>query len=139
MGYYVKIMETNFRIPADKLDEAYTALCALNHDPNAHKSGGSYSGGGKTEAWFSWMPTNYDETCKTAQAIFEELGFTTFVEDDGALWLTDYDSKIGDEEQFLNAIKHLVPEDAHIDWRGEDGAMWRWTPAGVLNATIIWE
>ena len=142
MGYYVTVQSADATIPADKLEEAFTRLKALNHDPKAHKGGGSYGANGKTEAWFSWMSANYDETAKSAEDIFQELGFYTETQADGSLSITGYDSKTGDEEQFLDAVGDLFyTEDEvgpYVHWMGEDGTQWVWTPSGRKPVTITW-
>lgn len=131
MGYYVNIQESEFLIPTDNLDKALERFKALNHDPNAHKNGGSSSG----EKWFSWMPTDYDKHVTTAEEVLILLGFDTFADEKG-VHIHGYDSKIGDEGQFLNAIRDLVDVSCYIIWRGEDGEFWKWTPQGVLEGRI---
>lgn len=136
MGYFVQIDECDFRILKEHLNDAYKAMCALNHDPNASKGGGSWGPNGKTALWFSWMPENYDETLTSADEILTELGFYTDLTAEGDLAITGYDSKIGDEEQFLDVLVPFVNEDAYIVWRGEDGAVWKWTTKGTLNGVL---
>ena len=138
MGYYVNIQESNFVIPAHNLEKALERFKALNHDPNAIKGGGSWSGG-QTEAWFSWMPADYDQTVSSAQEVLELLGFDCMIQEDGGLNVYGYDSKIGDEEQFLNSIRDLVDVSCYITWRGEDGEFWKWTPRGVYEGRVIFE
>lgn len=130
MGYYVEIINSTFKIPAENLPAAYEAMCALNND-NSQKRGGSY-GGGVAEAphfgahetrWFSWMPWNYPETCADAQDIFEELGFDTHVNGDGDLCIIGYYNKAGQEDLFLEAVTPLAT--GFIQWRGEDGYLWQ--------------
>jgi hypothetical protein len=136
MGYYINIQESNFVIPAHNLEKALERFKALNHDPNANKSGGSWSGGKEKEKWFSWMPADYDQTVSSAQEVLEMLGFDCMIQEDGGLNVHGYDSKIGDEEQFLNAIRDLVDVSCYIIWRGEDGEFWKWTPRGVLEGRM---
>jgi hypothetical protein len=136
MGYYINIQESNFVIPAHNLDKALERFKALNHDPNAHKNGGSWSGGEEREKWFSWMPADYDQTVSSAQEVLEMLGFDCMIQEDGGLNVHGYDSKIGDELQFLNAIRDLVDVSCYIIWRGEDGEFWKWTPRGVLEGRV---
>ena len=136
MGYYINIQESNFVIPAHNLDKALERFKALNHDPNAIKGGGRWSSGEENERWFSWMPSDYDQTVTSAQEVLEMLGFDCMIQEDGGLNVHGYDSKIGDETQFLNAIRDLVDVSCYIIWRGEDGEFWKWTPRGVLEVRI---
>lgn len=138
MGYYVNIEESNIRIPADKVADAYELLCALNDD-NSIKSGGKSSRyreewlaanatGANTDAWFSWMPWNYPEVYATAAEILDALGFE-FDNDEQGITIYAYDNKAGDEEHFLAALAPLLESTddrpAQIVWRGEDGTVWR--------------
>jgi len=139
MGYYVNIKESTFRIPAANLDAALVELKALNHKPDVEKRGGSYGPEGKTEKWFSWMPSDYDKHVTTAEEVFVLLGFETEKDETtGDVLLTGYDNKIGQEELFLDAVKHLVTPDSAITWVGEDNDMWRWTPEGVWQPVVTW-
>jgi|Wag4MinimDraft_6_1082665.scaffolds.fasta_scaffold01408_5 hypothetical protein len=135
MGYYINIQESEFLIPTENLDKALERFKALNHDPNAVKGGGSWSSGEENERWFSWMPSDYDQTVTSAQEVLDLLGFDTWADERG-VHIHGYDNKIGDETQFLNAIRDLVDVSCYIIWRGEDGEFWKWTPRGVLEGRI---
>lgn len=122
MGYYVNIVESTARVPAQNLARVYEIMCSLNETHDHEKRGGSYSGGKQTEKWFSWMDANYPETCEDAQAIFEMLGFETEYNSAGDLLLTGYDNKMGQEDLFLEAIENYVI--GEISWEGENGEDW---------------
>jgi len=38
----------------------------------------------------------------------------------------------------LEKLAPYVDRTCFIEFRGEDGEMWKWTPLGVLKAEIIW-
>lgn len=138
MGYEINITDANFTIPAKNLDAAYQEMCALNqHDDLKH--GGSSTGA----KWFPWMDQNYPETCKNAQDILEQLGFHTETQMDGSLSLVSYDSKVGQEDLFLDVIAPFVANGSYIEWKGEDGDRWRHEIDGgrLIQKTgrIIWE
>lgn len=117
MGYYVTITEADFLLPADKLDEALAVWRELNtHDEL--KRGGSSSG----EKWFSWM--NMCEF-KSAEEILENLGFNFEHPPEEGIRILGYDSKMGQEGLFLEAVAPLVKPGSYIKWRGEDGELWR--------------
>lgn len=135
MGYWVNIIEGAVTIPKANLEEAYKRMCALN-DNDTVKRGGQWGGEVSSDSprpegmnyhparWFSWMDADYPSTCADAKAILRELGFE--LEDrDGDLFIFGYDSKIGQEELFLDAISDLCTKDSFLVWRGEDGEMWR--------------
>lgn len=124
MGYYVNAFEADWVIPTENLDAAYEAMCKLNERDDL-KTGGRYIGGIMVDKWFSWMPINYPEVCKDAEEILNHLGFETDTDENGDLRICYYDSKTGAEEHFLAAIAPFSKPDSYIDWRGEDGALWR--------------
>lgn len=122
MGYNVEIIRSTAKIPAANLKRAYEKMCALNTTHHAQKRGGSWGGGQKQEAWFSWMDANYPETCKDAQAVLEQLGFYTGFNEQGDLLIEGYGSKMGQEDLFLKAIENEA--EGEIEWVGEDHERW---------------
>lgn len=141
MGYYISMVDGTFRVPEN--DIVLQVLKNLNHDPNASKGGGSRDSDGTRREWFSWMDENYDQHVTSVAEVFTLLDFDVEGPDaDGYISLIGYDSKIGDEEQFLAAVAQYADPASWIEWRGEDGAMWRHLIVdGVLttqNPTITW-
>lgn len=130
MGYYVTLENSTFNIPADKLDEAFARLKALNHKPGIEKRGGSFSGGKYTAKWFSWMSEKYDEEATDAEDIFKMLGFETECNPDDGLTLVGYDSKTGQEALFIDEVADLAVPGWVMEWRGEDDTCWRQTAKG---------
>lgn len=133
MGYYVSITSTNWLLPIVNESAALDALKKLNSNENDHlKRGGRWGGGvaGKTESWFSWMPSDYDKTVKSVAEVLDMLGFETKVDPEGTR-IVGYDSKTGQEELFLATIAHFVEPGSAIDWRGEDDAIWRYSFDGT--------
>ena len=122
MGYYVEIVSSDAFIPKANLQSAYEKMCALNVTHHNEKSGGSWEGGKKVESWFSWMDSNYPETCKDAKEILEQLGFECEYDDDGNLDIQGYDSKMGQEALFMEAIKYDA--EGVIVWQGEENERW---------------
>ena len=120
MGYYINLEKSTFIIK--KQEEAYKAVCELNKKDNL-KNGGSFSGGKKQAAWFSWMDENYPETCKDCQAVFEMLGFETEQTEEG-LKLISYDSKAGQEGLFIEAAAPF--SEGTLWFSGEDDCRWKY-------------
>lgn len=137
MGYYAFIA-TDMIIPADRVDAAYAALCALN-DHNTIKSGGRYSTssgprpehGAHPDAWFGWMRWDYPAHCPTLVDVLAEAGFVNAaVRADGSVDVGSYDDKLSDHEVFLRALlPHAVSFvdgcNPYFEVNGEDGAAWR--------------
>lgn len=148
MGYYVNTMSCDVCIPAENAKAAYDAMCALNWR-NDLKNGGRWprnetdTDGPRDDIWFSWMHWNYHEIYQSAEEILRELGFDVMVEDNGDIWLVSYDSKIGAERDFLNAIAPFITDGSSIEWAGEDGTMWRqlFKDGKMIeqDAKIVWE
>lgn len=133
MGYYISLIDSNAKLCAEDLDEAYRILCELNND-NTQKTGGTIpidrKDGPHENIWFSWMPWNYPDLLKSAAEIFECLGFSMIFRENGDLLLTGYDDKMGAEDVFLDSLSHLWKsvdevENPYFAWRGEEGNMWR--------------
>lgn len=143
MGYFVQTTNNDITIKKEHFVKCYEAMCALN-DRDDLKSGGSYGGDGvdarsprpegmdhHPAKWFAWMPADYPNKYKTFQEIIDALGFEAEYNDDGDLSAIYYDNKIGSEDHFFSAIAKYIEKDSVIDWRGEDGAEWRWLFDGV--------
>ena len=127
MGYNVSLDRSTAVIKKENLQEAYKLMCDLNKDDSL-KGGGSYGPGSKREYWFSWMDANYPDKCKTAEEVLEELGFGCNTDEEGNLLIEYYDNKTGQEDLFFKAMGHLV--EGEMEWRGEDGAVWKWLFSG---------
>lgn len=125
MGYYINIVDCDFRIPQEKLGDAYQAMCELNKRDDL-KRGGTLGADGTRKRWFAWMHPNYPETCSNAIEILEALGFHISTNEEGDVTRLEYDSKIGQEELFLEAIAPFVEHGSYIDWVGEDNERWRY-------------
>ena len=144
MGYYVTVTDSKFKLLPGKDLEAYEILCELNsHDEL--KSGGSFGGSRPPVKWFSWMPEDYPSECPTWQSILKRLGFE-FDEDavdDEGFTMMFYDNKCGDEEHFFKALAPCIADGSYINWRGEDGDLWRWEFEGGTMRTrrggVVWE
>lgn len=160
MGYYVDIDEVEFFISKDNFEEAYKKCVALN-DRDDLKSGGGGAftlpngekmkyGDPRPEGmnyhpmkWFSWMEANYPENLKTLTEILSSLGFDVSCDSVGNIDGLSYNNKIGDESYFLESIAPFVRDGSYINWRGEDGEMWRneFHDGKMIlkQAKIIWE
>lgn len=139
MGYFVSITDAEFLIKKKNLIHAYKAMCALNNIDSL-KGGGSWHDGKMTERWFAWMPKDYPDEYKTAQEIFENLGFDCQLLTDGDLIITGYDSKVGDEALFIDACSQFVEDGSYMTWQGESGEYFQWRfvdgKMKVLEGTI---
>ena len=118
MGYYIDLTDAEWEI-----SESPEALATIREMPvkyHAIKRGGSSNG----EKWFSWMNDTEIETTDTVENVFNQLGFETD-KVDGGFKLTAYNSKTGQEDLFLAVMAPFTKDGSYIEWRGEDGALWK--------------
>lgn len=144
MGYYVEILQSTFKIPAENLEKAYEKLCDLNYIvPNSVKSGGSYGGendrnkapefGPHPGVWFSWMDSDYPNKCSDVEEILSALGFDIEYNVNNDLEIVGYSGKTGQEGLFLNAISSVST--GYIVWKGEQDEIWGETYGGKCVVT----
>ena len=120
MGYYATMRDTNFRIPTDKLTEADAYVNKLvEENPHIHQYHFWRYVGGVEEA-------------------LSDLGFETNTDAEHGLTIIGFSNKWREQDDFLDLIKSFVAADTYIDFVGEDGEMWRWTPTGTKSAIITW-
>lgn len=141
MGYYIEIIESDAYIPADKIEAACRGLEPMMQPDHVakHGQGGSWGGGQRKEAWYSWVDSNtcIDLLAKNDLAGFlEHWGFHTYLEDrDGAIYIHGYDRKAGQEDYMLSNLAPFIAAGTSIAWRGEEGEMW----ANVFDGTTMQE
>lgn len=135
MGYYVQIVYSDFTIRKEDFDRGFQIVCDLNSRDDL-KHGGAYGGkptpkpaGSKScasspDKWFSWMPWNYDEICKSLPEILRMLGFEVDYNGDGDIIGLSYADKTGAEDVFLDALRPVIKKGSYIIWEGEDDDEW---------------
>lgn len=135
MGYYVKIVASDFTIKKEDFDRGYEIACKLNSRDNL-KTGGAYGGkptpkpaqskscASNPDKWFSWMPWNYDEVCGSLTEVLEMLGFEMDYNGDGDITGLSYADKTGAEDVFLDALRPVIKKGSYIIWEGEDDDEW---------------
>ena len=139
MGYYTTLTDADFTIP--ETPEVLAAIKEMDTKFDALKRGGSYGPEGMTEKWFSWMPqlSGFD----SVRAVFEALGFDCY---DGSepdsFYLAGYDNKTGQEDLFLAVVAPFVKDGSFTEWRGEDGALYRYEVRNgrltTREARVMW-
>lgn len=127
MGYYALHHEGEISIPLDKQDEILAELATAYEEHNASRMA----------LWTIDIPTDLE------QEIIDR-GFDFMIDADQIV-INAFDSKWHSiTDVFLHTILKFTNADPNSDtsamsFRGEDGAMWRFTRDGVQNATIVWE
>jgi hypothetical protein len=140
MGYYVS-GSGSFIIRHNKVVPAYEALCRLNNYDDL-KRGGKYPESERPDGatfhpgkWFSWMDADYPSVCSNLWELLDHIGFyvtgypgcpaTPLHEEPAEMYeiYVEYDSKLGQEELFLEVLFHFV-EIGRIEFVGEDQERW---------------
>lgn len=129
MGYYVDLSSSDWEIR--ETPEALQAVREMPTKFHALKRGGGSNG----ERWFSWMNDTDIENTPTVEAVFQQLGFDTTTTN-GGFTLDSYNSKTGQEDLFLAVLAPWTKEGSYIEWRGEDGAQWRFV---IVNGKMYVE
>lgn len=165
MGYYIETINSEMFIRKENFEKAYQALVELNKNPeyDSKKRGGAsqieYEPGktvGKDDPrpegysyhpakWFSWLPANWpeDENCGNLEDLLEFMGFNLALDESGNIHGMYYNDKIGAEHTFLEHIAEYIESGSCIDFRGEDGEMWRLAFSNntyaYFSAEIVWK
>ena len=128
MGYCVD-WDLKIQVPKNNVQKALDAINELMKPENVKKNGrgGSWSHGGQTDWWYSWVSTPPDNKYNSLKEAFVGWGFNAKEREDGSVTVNScYNEKLGQEELFLEAIARYVTDDSSIYVHGEDGANWRW-------------
>ena len=144
MGYCMTQRDSLFTIKAENSEGALKAIKALAETVDEQGGGGSWKGGKKKEAWYSWVTTSEFVNAKTLDDAIKAWRWVVESDKNGDInYIYFNGEKIGDDEILFNAIAPFVDDDCYIEMSGEDGALWRWAfENGELvekNAEIIWE
>lgn len=94
-----------------------------------------------TYKWYSWTDT---EVCRNATDINTII--TQFFDGNtinAGEWWPEFDSKKGDEDILMRTLAPFIAEDSYMEWRGEDGYLYRWEFDGdrmvEVTGTVVWE
>jgi hypothetical protein len=120
MGYYARIKDTNFRIPADLMDKADATINALLEDEE------------------SSIQIHFYREVEGVKDALHELGFDSEINKDGDYVIYGFDAKWRRQDAVLDFLKGFVAADTYIDFIGEDGELCRWTTDGTKSAVITW-
>ena len=108
MGYYIDVMDTNFRIPADKVNDAYEAMKSIQQVG-------------------SWVDANF-ASCKDLSSIVNAWRWEVELDADSGdvVDINFCRSKLGDEDLLFSTLAPFVDGGSYIDVQGEEGERWRW-------------
>jgi len=132
MGYCIDLVESDFHIKKENFDEAFKASRKL------------FEGGKR----FAWVENSEGMRARNICEMLEAWGYEPEAEvaDDGLGDILDLyfvREKIGDEETLFQAIAPYVEAESYLEYRGEDGAIWRYYFDGTKmveqSPNITWE
>lgn len=128
MGYNVSTMDVCFTIPAENVDQAYAEMCRANDH--------------FTERFPSFNIFD-QEQCSNAIEAFRNIGFDADTDITGDIIVYGFDGKSKNEEKIFEAIAPYVEPNSYIEWRGENGEMWRNVFENgrmiTQNGEIVWK
>lgn len=142
MGYCMDLRDFDFVIPADRAGDALAAVQAL--DPVTRGAGGTWSGGRKTESWFSWVTTSEYKNATDIGEAFDAWRWELRQDSNGDWSLVGFNGeKLGDDAILFEAVAPFVKSGSFVEMQGEDGARWRWVFDGKTckekEGRISWE
>lgn len=146
MGYYIDVSVNNVVIPADKVQVCLAAINGM-HEKNVVMSrggGGEWKAGSKADGWYSWVRNPGTEGFSN---LLDALGDWRWEATEDVLGSVTIEyftgEKYGDDELLFTAIAPYIAGGGAIEFRGEDGAMWRYLFEGgemhEQSAEISWE
>lgn len=122
MGYYAVHHEGEIFIPFDKESDILAELTRVYEEHNASPMA----------LWTIDIPTDLEKE-------LTDRGFDYYIDTDQIV-VNVFDAKWHSiTDVFLHAVLKYAEDGSAMSFRGEDGAMWRFTRDGVQNATIVWE
>lgn len=115
------ISDQQFRIDAENKDEALQAIKSLMYDTSADTLG-TESG----HNLFSWMHGVEPEQWEILSDALSAWRFEPDTDIDGNILRLNFTGqKIGSEAQLFEVIAPYVEDGSYIEFKGEDGAVWR--------------
>lgn len=141
MGYAVKIIDGEVRIPQNKEQEALVAAKNLN-SVNELKSGRVMSTSikramkrhikmsepslGDPKRWFAFVPWDYDRRAGDLVQLFTLFRFEAHRDpDNGDVVVHGFHSLCGDERTLLENLAPFIKRGSYLEWEGEENARWR--------------
>jgi len=139
MGYYIDAVGIDWVVP-----EREDLLATIKEMPKRMKriQRGGVVGPEREEKWFSWVNDDEILNAKSVRAVYQAFGFDTATAE-GGFEISGYSSKVGQEELLLAVSAPFCAEGSYIEFRGEDGAEWRYiVEDGKMKrseATTTWD
>lgn len=125
MGYCMSQQNADFFIAAEDKDKALAALKKLG-DNTDNMRGGSWSGGGKQQSWYSWVDMEFVNRYDLESAV-RDWRWDLYCDDDGNVVEIMFEGeKLGQDEILFEALAPWVKSGSYIEMHGEDGSLWRW-------------
>jgi hypothetical protein len=125
MGYYIHYHDSQFTIPADKMDAALLALKAAS-----------------AQASFRWTDDSSIQEATTLLDAMDECGWPIEVTEIGVMDITFARKKIGDEHRVFAAIAPFVDAGCFIEVTGDYTDHWRYIFDGTtmkeVYPTVTW-
>ena len=138
MGYYVEVMDAAIRIPPENYEKAVSLFSGLMEKETDH---GSDFSSRAAERFYSWVNTSHvlEALKNDEQSLGENIadafsywGYVLTVDSNrGVEWEYRERDKWGDDEFLWGALAPCISEGSFIEFRAEDGAMWKYEFDGI--------
>jgi len=147
MGYCISMEVCKLVIAKENVSKALKAINALHKDQATivkNHGGGMSMCGGKTTYSYSWVDQPPEGGFKDLVSAFKAWRYCAAANDDGSVEVMHFNGeKLGNCDVLWKALQKLVPSNAEIRCRGEDGMQWKWTFKGEkfkeVDGKVVWE
>lgn len=121
MGYYADVVGSNFVIPSSKIEEANRIAVDLVAQ--------------RKDASYVWYPSETDGVLD----LLLNLGFEVYATTE-EVSIVSYSDKYNEEfdEYLFPAFVSVLDGEPYVEWRGEDGELWKWTPDGQVPGEVVY-
>lgn len=146
MGYHVEIVDSKIYLRSFYFKDACESLKKTGFLEQSDKMTGSrYENSKCVERFYAGVNMTDLTNCIEAgdlPGVFRCFRFDVKLDSSGDIVDIGYCGKSGDQEHFLACICQEFNEGDYIQWRGEDGEMWRYlfsnTWMYIQNPITVW-
>lgn len=135
MGYLIDQTDSSFRIRRGLEAECLKAIKALAGKETIHDASGGH---------FAWVNPSDFTSAKNLDEAFDAWRYQLSRHSEGYIDGIEFcGEKYGDDEILFKAIAPYVDSGSFIEFKGEDGAQWRWVfkdnKVKKVRAKVSWD
>lgn len=130
MGYLAELTDSKFHIAKSQHKACLSAIKQLMGPQYDHlKQGGSWQGGNRITACYSWVDTEEVLKARTLDEALLAWGYVVCLDNNGditAIEQENGETKLGQEGILFDTIRPFVTPGSYIKFRGEDDEEFGW-------------